>query len=88
MSQADGHDYRDTGSREESAMHVTTVAIDLAKDVFELAFADSQGRILQRKRLGREAFAREFDNRAALQVVMEACSSAHYWARRFEVSGN
>jgi hypothetical protein len=27
-------------------MHATTVAIDLAKDVFELAFADAQGRIL------------------------------------------
>lgn len=69
-------------------MHATTVAIDLAKDVFELAFADSQGRIVRRKRLGREAFAREFDNRAPLKVVMEACSSAHYWGRRFERAGN
>ena len=60
-------------------MHATTVAIVLAKDVCELAFADSQGRILQRKRLGREAFAREFDNRPILKVVMEACTSAHYW---------
>jgi transposase len=31
-------------------MHATTVAIDLAKDVFELAFADAHGRILERKR--------------------------------------
>jgi hypothetical protein len=31
-------------------MTVTTVAIDLAKDVFELAFADAQGRIVERKR--------------------------------------
>jgi len=69
-------------------MHATTVAIDLAKDVFELAFADSQGRILQRKRLGREAFAREFENRPISKVVMEACGSAHYWGRRFERGGN
>ena len=34
-------------------MHATTVAIDLAKDVFELAFADGGGRILERKRLSR-----------------------------------
>ena len=39
-------------------MHATTVAIDLAKDVFELAFADSQSRIIERKRLSRNVFAR------------------------------
>jgi len=68
-------------------MNATTVAIDLAKDVFELAFADSQGHIVRRKRLGREAFAREFNNRPPMNVVMEACSSAHYWGRRFERDG-
>jgi hypothetical protein len=34
-------------------MHATTVAIDLAKGVFELAFADPGGRNLERKRLTR-----------------------------------
>ena len=29
-------------------MHATTVAVDLAKDVFELAFADADGRIIER----------------------------------------
>lgn len=37
-------------------MHATTVAIDLAKDVFELAFADAEHRIVERKRLSRRAF--------------------------------
>ena len=32
-------------------MHATTVAVDLAKEVFELAFADADYRIVQRKRL-------------------------------------
>jgi hypothetical protein len=32
-------------------MHASTVAIDLAKEVFELAFADAQGRVIERKRL-------------------------------------
>ena len=44
-------------------MHATTVAIDLAKDVFELAFADPQGRIVERKRLSRSAFSRSLLHR-------------------------
>jgi transposase len=67
---------------------VSTVAIDLAKDVFELAFADADARILERRRLTRAAFAKAFDNRSSLRLVMEACGSAHYWARRFTRLGH
>src|SRR6516225_4744413 len=87
MSQTD-HADPDTGSREESAMHATTVAIDLAKEVFELAFADAQARVVERRRLSRRVFAHALDNRAPLHVIMEACSSAHYWARRFVRGGH
>jgi len=69
-------------------MHATTVAIDLAKDVFELAFADAEHRIVQRRRLSRRAFAQALSNTGPLRVVMEACSSAHYWARRFTAQGH
>lgn len=69
-------------------MHATTVAIDLAKDVFELAFADAQGRIVERKRLSRSAFSRCLLNRPPLRVVMEACGSAHHWARAFIAQGH
>lgn len=69
-------------------MHATTVAIDLAKEVFELAFADREGRIIERKRLSRRAFQRSLGNRPALAVVMEACGSAHYWARRLQDQGH
>lgn len=69
-------------------MHATTVAIDLAKDVFELAFADSQGRIVERKRLSRAAFSHCLQNRPPLRVVMEACGSAHHWARVFQAQGH
>ena len=67
---------------------ISTVAIDLAKDVFELAFADADARIVERRRLNRTAFARVLDNRPPLRVVMEACGSAHYWARRFARLGH
>ena len=64
------------------------LAIDLAKDVFELAFADATGRIVERKRLKRKPFAQCLQNRAPLRIVMEACGSAHAWARRFQRLGH
>jgi len=69
-------------------MNATTVAIDLAKDVFELAFADAGGRIVERKRLSRRAFARALHNRPPLAVVMEAGGRAHDWARGFQGQGH
>ena len=69
-------------------MHASTVAIDLAKEVFELAFADTQGRVLERKRLLRKAFARVMEQRPPMRVLMEACGSAHYWGRRFARQGH
>lgn len=64
------------------------VAIDLAKDVFELAFADAQHRVIDRHRPSRAKLPRLLENRAPLQILMEACGSAHYWARRFQRLGH
>lgn len=69
-------------------MHASTVAVDLAKEVFELAFADAQGRVIGRKRLGRKAFARVLEQQPPLRVLLEACGSAHYWGRRFQRHGH
>jgi transposase len=69
-------------------MNFTTVAVDLAKNVFELAVADGEWRIVERRRLNRGRFARFFVHRAPCQVVMEACGSAHYWARRIRTEGH
>ena len=62
-------------------MNATTVAVDLAKNVFELAVADQHWRIIERHRLSRGQFERWFGNRQVGLVVMEACGSAHHWAR-------
>ena len=69
-------------------MHATTVAVDLAKEVFELAFAASDQRVSERRRVSRAGFARAFANRGPLRIVMEACSSAHFWARHFSAQGH
>lgn len=68
-------------------MNATTVAIDLAKNVFELAVADDSGNVIERKRLSRGQLERYFQNRSHARVVMEACGTAHYWGRRFSERG-
>ncbi len=62
-------------------MSKVTIAVDLAKDVFELAVATAAGKILERKRLTRPQFERFWQTREPCAVVMEACGSAHHWAR-------
>jgi transposase len=62
-------------------MHSTTVAVDLAKSVFELAISDAEGKITERLRLNRARFSAFFVQRPRCRVLMEACGSAHYWAR-------
>jgi transposase len=69
------------------AMGKLTIAIDLAKSVFEIAVADETGTVVERKRLGRTQFIRYFDNRHFDRVVMEACGSSHYWGRWFQARG-
>jgi transposase len=69
--------------RQEIAMPIATVAIDLAKTVFELAAADESGKIVERRRLSRIQLERYFQNCGSVHVVMEACGTAHHWARVF-----
>jgi hypothetical protein len=72
----------DSGSQEASGAHASAiapnnatasstarVAVDLAKDVFELAFADASGRIVERKRLSRAALVRAHDRSPVRRVV-------------------
>lgn len=68
-------------------MDATTVAVDLAKNVFELAVADAHWKVTKRARLTRQQFARWFDNRPTCTVVMEACGSAHHWGRVLREKG-
>jgi transposase len=68
-------------------MNATTVAVDLAKNAFELAAADRNWKLTEKARLTRAQFARWFDNRSVQLVVMEACGSAHHWARMLRARG-
>src|SRR5215213_3447627 len=62
-------------------MDATTVAVDLAKTVFELALANAQWHLVGRQRLNRAGFTRFLADTPPTHVVMEACGTAHYWGR-------
>src|SRR5688500_15811283 len=74
-------------TQKESAMNATTVAVDLAKNVYQLAVADANWRVTEKHRLTRTQFERFFANRQVSLVIMEACGSAHYWARHLQGLG-
>ena len=69
-------------------MDATTVAVDLAKTVFELALANAQWRVVGRRRLNRTGFGRFLAETAPTHVVMEACGTAHYWGRIAQQHGH
>ena len=68
-------------------MSNVTIAVDLAKDVFEIAAANSAWKIVERKRLTRAQFERFWQTRQPGSVVMEACGTAHHWARELIALG-
>src|SRR5215471_1265399 len=66
-------------------MDATTIAIDLAKDVFQVAVANRAGRILDRQRFTRRQFERFIDTLTeGTDVIMESCGTSHYWGRRMQ----
>jgi transposase len=66
----------------------TRIAVDVAKAVFELAISDRAGHVARRERLPRALFLAFMAQQPAAVVVMEACGSAHYWAREIQKLGH
>jgi len=62
-------------------MKVETIGSDLAKDVFEIHGVDSAGKTQLHKTLRRGAMLRFFANLEPCRIGLEACGSAHHWAR-------
>ena len=57
------------------------IGVDLAKNVFNLRGAAADGAVVFRKKLSRLQFAGFMADHPACVVAMEACASAHHWAR-------
>jgi transposase len=69
-------------------MHSTTIAVDLAKSVFEVALSQRPGKVSARRRLSRGQFSRFLAEQAPATVVMEACGTAHFWGREARARGH
>ena len=69
-------------------MKITTVGIDLAKNVFQLHGVDEHGKAVLRKQLRRDQVAVFFANLPPCLIGMEACGSAHHWARKLQAMGH
>ena len=66
----------------------TMIGVDLAKSVFQIHGASMSGHAQFRKKLSRAQFSKFMGKQQPCVVVMEACGSAHYWAREMRKSGH
>lgn len=73
---------------EASAMEITTIDLDLAKNVFQVHGVNELGKAELRKQLSRDQVALFFVNLSACLVGIETCASAHHWARNLQALGN
>ena len=69
-------------------MKITTIGIDLAKAVFQIHGVDERGKVAVRKQLKRAEMLVYFANLEPCLIGMEACGSAHYWARKLGEFGH
>ena len=68
--------------------NVTTLAIDLAKNVFQLHGTDAKGNTVLKKKVTRNKLLESMANLSPCNVFTEACGSANYWGRKFESLGH
>ena len=69
-------------------MPATTIGLDLAKSVFQIHGVDAHGKLVTSKRLRRDAVLSFFANLPPCRVGMEACATAHHWARGIRELGH
>ena len=71
---------------EPSMGEVTTIGLDLAKHVFQVHGVDAEGATVLRKQLRRAQVLAFFSRLPPCLVGLEACATAHYWAREYAVA--
>lgn len=69
-------------------MEITTIGLDLAKNVFQVHGVNERGKAVLRKQLKRDQVAPFFANLRPCLVGIEACASAHHWARKLQALGH
>ncbi len=79
---------RISSNGEPSMCEVTTIGLDLAKHVFQVHGVDAEGATVLRKQLRRAQVVPFFSRLPRCVVGMEACGTAHYWARELRALGH
>jgi transposase len=69
-------------------MHITTIGLDLAKHWFQIHGIDAAGKVVVRRRLRRAEVVEFFRRQGPCLVGMEACATAHHWARELIALGH
>jgi transposase len=69
-------------------MEITTIGIDLSKNVFQIHGVDHRGKTALKKQLKREQMLPYFAKFPSCLIGIEACGSAHYWARKLTALGH
>ena len=69
-------------------MKITTVGIDLAKQVFQVHGVDERGKAVLKKQLKRDQVLPFFANFQSCLIGMEACGGAHFWANKLQAMGH
>ena len=67
---------------------IATIGLDLAKNVFQVHGIDASGKVLMRRKLRRIEVLEFFASVGPCLVGMEACATAHYWAREITKLGH
>ncbi len=69
-------------------MNITTVGLDLAKNVFHVICIDEQGKEVKKRMLRRSQVLQFFVKLPSCCVAMETCGGSHYWAREIQALGH
>jgi transposase len=69
-------------------MQITTIGLDIAKNVFQVHGIDAAEKVVVRKQLRRGQVMAFFQGLSPCLVGIEACASAHYWARALSKLGH
>src|SRR5438046_2751701 len=69
-------------------MQVTTIGLDIAKNVFQVHGIDAAEKVIVRKQLRRGQIIAFFKALAPCLIGMEACATSHYWARELTKLGH
>jgi transposase len=69
-------------------MQITTIGLDIAKNVFQVHGIDAAEKVIVRKQLRRGQIIAFFEALAPCLVGMEACATSHHWARELTKLGH